>query len=200
LLFGGDPVAEGWVASLNRPGGNITGSTSIGGSLASKRLELLRALVRDNAAMAILVNPDTPLGEAERKDAEVASRAIGQRLDVLTARNEREIVAAFAALKQRRIGALMIAFDTFYFGQMRWMAALADWHAMPTIGPLRDDQIDRSIPDFVNRPQGNFCPHLSTYASSDWTGDADPPAMFIVGSYRPEVDHGHSTSLRHVHS
>jgi hypothetical protein len=51
---------------------------------------------------------------------------------------------------QRRIGALMIAFDTFYFGQMRWMAALADWHAMPTIGPLRDDQIDRSIPDFVN--------------------------------------------------
>jgi ABC-type uncharacterized transport system substrate-binding protein len=138
FAFGGDPVAEGWVASLNRPGGNITGSTSIGGSLAPKRLELLRALVRDNAAMAILINPDTPLGEAERKDAEVASRAIGQRLDVLTARNEREIVAAFAALKQRRIGALMIAFDTFYFGQMRWMAALADWHAMPTIGPLRE--------------------------------------------------------------
>ena len=136
FALGGDPVAEGLVASLNRPGGNMTGSISIGGSLAPKRLELLRAVVRDNAAIAILINPDTPLGEAERKDAEAASRAIGQRLDVLTARNESEIVAAFAALKQRRIGALMIAFDTFYFGQMRWMAAFADWHAVPAIGPL----------------------------------------------------------------
>jgi putative ABC transport system substrate-binding protein len=138
FVHGGDPVAERLVASLNRPGGNLTGSTSIAGSLAPKRRELLRALVRDNAAMAILINPDGPQGEVEGKDAEAASRAVGQRLDVLSARNESEIVAAFAGLKQRRIGAVIIGFDAFYFGQMRWMAALAAWHAVPAIGPLRE--------------------------------------------------------------
>jgi putative tryptophan/tyrosine transport system substrate-binding protein len=136
--FGGDPVAEGLVVSLNRPGGNMTGTTSISGALAPKRLELLRAFVRDNAAMAIMINPDNPLCEAERKDAEAAARAIDQRLDVLTARNESEIVAAFAVAKQRRIGALIIAVDTFYYGQMRWIAALAAGQAVPATGPLQE--------------------------------------------------------------
>jgi putative ABC transport system substrate-binding protein len=136
FAFGGDPVATGLVASFNRPGGNITGSTSIAGSLAPKRLELLRAFVRDDAAMAILINPDT--GETERKDSEAAALAVGWRLDVFTARSESGIVAAFAALQQRRIGALVIQSDTFYLGQMRWMAALAAWHAVPAIGPLRE--------------------------------------------------------------
>ena len=136
FAFGGDPVAMGLVASFNRPGGNMTGSTSIAGSLAPKRFELLRAFVRDDAAMAILINPDT--GEVERKDSEAAALAVGRRLDVFTARSESEIVAAFAALQQRRIGALVIHSDTFYLGQMRWMAALAAWHAVPAIGPLRE--------------------------------------------------------------
>ena len=136
--FGSDPVGEGLVASLNRPGGNMTGSTSIAGSLAPKRLELLRQVLRSDDAMAILINPDNPLSIAERKDAEAASRAVGQRLGVLTATSESEIDAAFAVLKQRQIGALIIAVDTFYFGQMRRMAALAIRHAVPAIGPLRD--------------------------------------------------------------
>src|SRR5262245_60091145 len=106
--------------------------------------------------MAILVNPDTPLGEAERKDAEVASRAIGQRLDVLTARNEREIAAAFAALKQRRIGARTVT------------PCRRSAHCGTT--ELTDLFLTSST--CRSRPHGNFCPHLSTYASSDWTGDA----------------------------
>jgi putative ABC transport system substrate-binding protein len=136
FALGADPVAMGLVASFNRPGGNITGSTSIAHSLAPKRLELLRAFVRDDAAMAIMVNPDT--GEIERKESEAAALAMGRRLEVLTARNESEIIAAFAAVRQRRIGGLIIASDTFYLGQMRWMAALAAWHAVPAIGPLRE--------------------------------------------------------------
>jgi putative ABC transport system substrate-binding protein len=136
--FGSDPVAEGLVASFNRPGGNMTGSTSIAGSLAPKRLELLRQFLRGDDTMAILVNPDNPLSIAERKDAEAASRVLGQRLEVLTATNEIEIDAAFAALKRRQISALIIAVDTFYFGQMRRMAALAVRHALPAIGPLRE--------------------------------------------------------------
>jgi putative tryptophan/tyrosine transport system substrate-binding protein len=107
FALGADPVAMGLVASFNRPGGNITGSTSIAHSLAPKRLELLRAFVRGDAAMAIMVNPDT--GEIERKESEAAALAMGGRLEVLTARNESEIIAAFASVRQRRIGGLIIA-------------------------------------------------------------------------------------------
>ena len=75
--MGSDPVAEGLVESLNRPGGNMTGTTSIGGSLAPKRLELMREFLRDDAPIGILINPTNPLSEAERRDAEAASRSIG---------------------------------------------------------------------------------------------------------------------------
>jgi putative ABC transport system substrate-binding protein len=136
--FGSDPVAEGLVASLNRPGGPMTGSTSIAGSLAPKRLELLRELLRGVDIMAILINPDNPLGIAERKDAEAASRTVGQRLEIVTASNATEIDAAFTALKQRQVGALIIAVDTFYFGRMQQLAVLALRHRVPAIGPLRE--------------------------------------------------------------
>jgi putative ABC transport system substrate-binding protein len=135
--FGSDPVAEGLVGSLNRPGGNMTGSTSIIGSLAPKRLELLRAVLGNDAHLALLINPDNPLAGPERTDAETAARALGQRLDVFTARNESEIDAAFADLKLRQINGVIIAVDTFYFGQMRRMAALASRLSVPAIGPLQ---------------------------------------------------------------
>jgi putative tryptophan/tyrosine transport system substrate-binding protein len=131
--FGSDPVAEGLVASINRPGGNMTGSTSIAGSLA-----LLREFLRRDVALAMLINPDNPLSGPERVDAENAARTLGQRLEVLNARNETEIDAAFAGLGQRGIGGLIIAVDTFYFAQMRRMAALAARFAVPAIGPLQE--------------------------------------------------------------
>jgi putative tryptophan/tyrosine transport system substrate-binding protein len=136
--FGSDPVAEGLVASLNRPGGHMTGVTSIAGELAPKRIEIMRELLGDKAVIAALVNPDNPLGQAERRDSERAARALGQSLEIITASSEREIDAAFAGLKQRGIHALIIAVDTFYFGQMRRMAGLASSHGIPAIGPLRD--------------------------------------------------------------
>ena len=137
FAFGRDPVADGLVASFNRPGGHITGSTSITGSLVPKRLELLRAFMRDDATMAILVNPNVGTS-LERTGAEAAARAVGQRLEVFTARDEPEIVTAFVSLKQRGVGGLIIQSDTFYLGQMRWMAALAVSHAVPAIAPLRE--------------------------------------------------------------
>jgi putative ABC transport system substrate-binding protein len=136
--YGGDPVAEGLVASLNRPGGNVTGATSIGGSLASKRLELVGALLHDHAAVALLINPENPLGEVESKATEVASLAISQQLEVFTARNEIELLAVFSALKQKRMDALIISTDNFFYTQIRWLGALSAWHAIPAIGPLRE--------------------------------------------------------------
>src|SRR5258705_12771027 len=114
FAMGSDPVAEGFVESLSRPGGNMTGITSIAGSLAPKRLELMREFLRDDAPIGILINPANPLSGAERQDAEAASRSIGQRLEVFTASNQAEIEQAFAALTQRRISVLIIAVDTFY--------------------------------------------------------------------------------------
>ena len=138
FAMGADPVLEGVVESLNRPGGNMTGVTSIAGALAPKRLELVRGFLRENSSVAILINPGNPLSEAERRDTEVAVQAVGQRLEVLTASNQAEIDKAFAALSQRKVGFLIIAVDTFYYTQMQRMATLAAQAAVPAIGPLRE--------------------------------------------------------------
>jgi putative ABC transport system substrate-binding protein len=136
--MGSDPVAEGLIASLNRPGANVTGVTSIGGALATKRLALLRAFLPEDATIAILINPSNPLSEAEKREFESASRTIGRQLEVLTASSEPEIDSAFAMLKQRHISAMIIAVDTFYYGRMRQISALASRYEVPTIGPLRE--------------------------------------------------------------
>ena len=120
----------------------LTASTSFGKrpvtSTASSRARSPPTCRCDDASLAILINPDNPLAEPERADAETAARTLGQRLEVLTARNESEIDTAFASLKQRHIRGLIIAVDTFYFGQMRQMAALASRLAVPAIGPLQE--------------------------------------------------------------
>jgi putative ABC transport system substrate-binding protein len=115
----------------------MSGVTSISGSLAPKRLELVREFLPADSVIAILINPDNPLSEAERRDA-AAARVIGQPLEVLTASNPSEINQAFAALKQRKVSVLIIAVDTFYFTQMQRMATLAAQTTIPVIGPLRE--------------------------------------------------------------
>ena len=137
--YGGDPVAEGLVASFNMPGGNVTGVTSISREIEDKRLQLLRDLPGTDV-IAILVNPNSPMAAAQRMDAQRATLALGQKLSVLTASNGQEIDAAFANISKRRIGALAISTDTFYFGQMqiRRMAELATRYRVAAIGPLRE--------------------------------------------------------------
>jgi putative ABC transport system substrate-binding protein len=134
---GSNPVADGLVESLSRPGGNITGATSIGGELAPKRLELIREVVPTARLIGILINPNNPLSAIQLAEAETAARAIGQSLKVLTARNETEIEAVFVSLDPQ-VGALMISLDTFYLGQMERFASLAVRHALPAIAPLRE--------------------------------------------------------------
>jgi putative tryptophan/tyrosine transport system substrate-binding protein len=138
FAMGADPVAEGFVESLNRPGRNMTGVSSIAGALAPKRLELMREFLRGDAPVAILINPNSPLSEPEKRDAEIAVSAIGQRLEVLTASDQVEIGKAFAALPQRKVSILIIAVDSFYYSQMQRMATLAAQVAVPVIGPLRE--------------------------------------------------------------
>jgi putative ABC transport system substrate-binding protein len=133
-----DPVKTGLVASLNRPGGNITGVTQLGVEVAAKRLEFIRELIPTATQVALLVNPaNPPLTEPTIKDLQVAARALGLQLHVLGASTEDEIDAAFAKMTQLRVGGLVIGSDPYFNGLSEHLAALALRHAMPAIFQYR---------------------------------------------------------------
>ena len=130
--LGSDPVKDGLVASLSRPGGNITGVTFFNNLLSSKRLELLHQLVPDAAVIAVLLNPDNANVELERNETEAAARALGLQLIMLRASTEGEIDDALASLVQQRAAALYVTGDAFFGLQREQIAALASRHAIPT--------------------------------------------------------------------
>lgn len=123
FAFGGDPVARGLVASLNRPGGNVTGVVFFGSLVGSKRLDLLRQLVPKAATIAFLVGPDSTETVAERRDVEAASRAVGQQLTVLKATSDRDLDTAFATFVERGAGALLVGAGSFTFTNRQRLVA-----------------------------------------------------------------------------
>src|SRR5207342_1065249 len=133
ILFatGSDPVRDGLVASLNRPGGNVTGMVFFSAVLGAKRLELLRQLVPKATTVAMLVNPNTPETEAERRDVQAAAQAIGQQLTVLDATSDRDIEPAFATFIQLGAGALLVGTGAFLNAYREHLAALAARYALP---------------------------------------------------------------------
>ena len=132
---GTDPVADGIVASLNRPGGNITGVTSFAAALVSKRLQFLRELVPNVETMGVLTNVDDPVAISERRDAEAAASALGWRLHTVVAKNEREVDVAFEALIQKGTSVLLVISDTFSLSRLDRIAGLAVRYRLPTIAP-----------------------------------------------------------------
>jgi ABC-type uncharacterized transport system substrate-binding protein len=132
FVMGADPVQQGIVDSLNRPGGNITGVTQFFGELGGKRLELLRELVPTVTMIAILSNPKNPNAENHLSNVQAAARAIGQKLYVVTASTEAEIDTAFARAVRERADALLVADDPFYNVRRDQLIALAARHALPT--------------------------------------------------------------------
>jgi putative tryptophan/tyrosine transport system substrate-binding protein len=133
---GYDPVAAGLVASLARPGGNLTGFSLMLAELTPKRLELISELVPRASVIALLVNPGNPGAERAIGDVQEATRAKGVQLAVLKAGTEGEIDAAFASLAQRQAGALIVSNDPAFFARRDQLAALAERHAVPAIYPL----------------------------------------------------------------
>ncbi len=136
FFIGGDPVANGLVASLARPGGNLTGVTLFGDELNPKRLELLSELVPEARVIALLVNPNNPLGGAApiiSSKMQEAARAKGVQLRIVNAASESEIDAAFATLPGQQARALIIDTDLFFFGQRQQIGALAARHSVPAI-------------------------------------------------------------------
>jgi putative ABC transport system substrate-binding protein len=138
FVSGGDPIANGLVTSLSRPGGNITGVSFASVPLQPKRLGLLHELVPPPATIAWLRDPSSPNFEIEVRDVEPAARELGRQLLSLDARSPREIDAAFATIVQSRAGALLIGSGPFFNNRRRQLAALAARHGVPAIASIRE--------------------------------------------------------------
>ena len=139
ILFahGSDPVKSGLVASLNRPGGNITGITFLTTELESKRLGLLHELVPRATAIAVLVNPANANVENQSKELKQAAGALGLQLHFVNHSSELVFEADFAAIVRMRAGALLVAADPFYFNRRIQLVALAARHSIPAIYDFR---------------------------------------------------------------
>jgi len=133
-----DPVGSGLVASLARPGGNLTGFSVLTAELIAKRLELVSELVPKAGAIAMLVNPNNQITEPLMRDAQEAARAKGVQLQILKASTESEIDAAVASLVQQRAGALLVPGDGFFNSRREQLVALASRHAVPVIYQYRE--------------------------------------------------------------
>jgi putative tryptophan/tyrosine transport system substrate-binding protein len=139
FLIANNPVAVGLVANLARPGGNITGATSLGLEVGPKRLELLHELIPTATTLAVLVNPASPaISEVTTRELQAAARALGLHIHVLHASSEHDFDAVFATVTRLRAGGLVIGPDPFFTSQREQLAALALRHAVPTIYQTRE--------------------------------------------------------------
>jgi putative ABC transport system substrate-binding protein len=137
--IGPDPVEIGLVASLNRPGGNITGITSMNAELGAKRLGLLHELLPSAVRFAVLVNPNNRNAEPLTRDAQATASAIGREIEIFAAGSAREIDAAFVSLLQKRADALLVSPDPLFDSRRVQLVTLATHHRLPTIYSFREN-------------------------------------------------------------
>jgi putative tryptophan/tyrosine transport system substrate-binding protein len=135
---GGDPVALGLVASLNRPGANVTGSANLTAELAPKQLQLLHELMPNVALFGVLSDPAFPVTQSTVADLQVAARKLGLQLIVVNASADRDLEPAFATFSQQHVGAVLVSNSVLYTRRTEQLAALAARHALPAIYPYRE--------------------------------------------------------------
>ena len=141
FVTGADPVKQGLVASLNRPGGNVTGVAFFSALVGAKRLGLLHDLMPAASIFAVLVNPTNPNAEAISKDLQSAAHTLGKQIVLLTASTEREIDRQFATLVQQRADALIVSPDAFFDSQREHIVTLVAHHAIPAIYERRESAV-----------------------------------------------------------
>jgi putative tryptophan/tyrosine transport system substrate-binding protein len=160
--IGADPVKFGLVASLNRPGGNITGVSSLLIALVGKRLGLLRELAPKAQSIGFLVNSENPNADSDTRDVQESANASGQQIQVVNANTEADIESAFVGLIKNSVDALLVASDPFLFTHRYQIATLAAKYAIPTIYDRREAVTDGGLISYgasfadVNRQAGNY--------------------------------------------
>jgi len=169
---GGDPVATGVVASLARPGGNLTGVSIMAPELNPKRLDVLSELVPQAGVIALLVNPNNLSAERTIHDLEEAARAKGVQLPILKARLEGDFSNAFAALVQLHVGALVVGSDAYFFSRREQLVGLAAQHAVPAIYDAREFVVSGGLASYGSSFTSSW-PQVGIYAGQILKG-ADP--------------------------
>jgi ABC-type uncharacterized transport system substrate-binding protein len=150
FLTGGDPIQEGFVSSLNRPGGNLTGISWFGTLIAAKAFGLLHELVPGAALVGLMLNPNLPEAGRTQNDAAEAARTLGRELFVLQASTAADIHAAFASLRQRRAGALLVGGDPFFTARRQQIVTLAIRDAIPAMYPNREFTAEGGLLSYGN--------------------------------------------------
>jgi putative ABC transport system substrate-binding protein len=178
---GGDPVALGLVAGLNRPGGNLTGYTSLQSQLVPKRLQLLRELVPNASVFGVLADPAFPDTQSIIADLQTAARTLGLQLIVVNARTDSDLETAFASFSQQHFGAVLFTNNTFFARRTEQLAALAARHVLPAIGQLREFALAGGLMSYGTDTKETYRV-LGDYAGRILKGDkpADLPVQQIT--------------------
>jgi putative ABC transport system substrate-binding protein len=179
FFTGANPVQVGLVASLNRPGGNLTGVTSLNVEVGPKRLELLHELIPTATVVALLVNPtNPPLAKTPASDLQAAARSLGLQLHVLQARTEDDFDTVFANLVKLRVGGLVIGSDILFVSRIEQLAALTVRHAVPAIFQYREFAASGGLMSYGGSLADSFR-QVGTYAGRILKGEkpADLPVQ-----------------------
>jgi putative ABC transport system substrate-binding protein len=181
FVIGRDPVALGLVASLNRPGGNLTGIVNLEAELAPKRLQLLHELMPNVGVFGVLVDPAFPATPSITTDLQTAARTLGLQLAVVNARTDSDLETAFASFSQQRVGAVLVGSSTFYSRSTEQLAALATRYALPAIYPLREYALAGGLMSYGGS-LGYFIHQAGIYTGRILKGDkpADLPVQLIT--------------------
>jgi putative ABC transport system substrate-binding protein len=179
-----DPIKIGLVASLNRPGANVTGIYQLSSGLEAKRLGLLHELAPNAATVAVLVNPNYPDAESQLREVDEAARTLGVQLLVLKASSEGDFDTVFATIIQRQAGVLLIASDPFLFSRRDQLIALAARHAVPAIYQFRESVISGGLMSYGTRITDSYH-QIGVYTGQILKG-ARPADLPVVQSARFE--------------
>jgi putative ABC transport system substrate-binding protein len=156
FAMGDDPVKLGLVASMNRPGGNITGATQLGGGLSAKRFQLLRELVPSVKTVAVLVNPNRPDAQSQAADLQKAAQSVGMQVALVKASAVPEIEGAFLSAVQQGAGALFISNDPLLNGQRELLAMLGVRHKLPTMAGYRENAESGALMSYGNDTAASY--------------------------------------------